>query len=263
MRVRLLARSLGLGTAAALSLCTYDAAADPIAYAEQSFQYVRIDFGTGTTDTIGSLSQYFFVGAFADDDFSQEYAIDYPFGDLYSIDTTTAETTLIGSTIISGESPTALQWDPVDNYMLLMTDYASCDGGNFYALDIATGATMSIGVHDGCLERLAFDAAGHAFSIDIAAETLVELGADTVGPLGFDAAFISALFFDSATGALYLIAEDVALGSNNMYVVDTTTGHATLIAPWVGYTAFAIAGSDTPMDTIFASGFDSQVQMPR
>jgi hypothetical protein len=247
-----------------LSLFQHNAAADPIAYAEQVGQYVRVDLGAGTTETIGSMTQYFFVGSFADDDFSQEYAIDYPFSDLYSIDTATAATTLIGNIGLDAEIPTAMQWDPVNNYMLLLTNYGPCDGGSFYALDITTGATTIIGTHDGCLSGLAFDSNDNAYSIDVAADTLVEPLTGTIGPLGFNVAFISAFFFDPSTGVLYLIAQDVDLGSNNLYIVDTTTGLATLVAPWgVGYTAFALANPGPDTDTIFASGFDSPVQTPR
>ncbi|HTO57024.1 MAG TPA: hypothetical protein VMJ74_04480 [Pseudomonadales bacterium] len=257
--MRLLTRSLGLGLAAAVSLFQHDAAADPIACAEQADgEYVRIDFGTGITDTIGPLAQYFLVGAFAGDDFSREYAIEYPSGDLYSIDTATAQTRLIGPTDISDQIPTAMQWDPVNNYMLLMTDYYSpCDGGNFYALDVATGAAQLIGTQDGCLAGLAFDADGNAFSIDVAADTLVELGTGTIGPLGVNVALLSALFFDPSDDQLYLIAADVDTASNDLFIVDTASGQATLVAPWPDqYSAFALeTGAVT--DTVFANGFDT------
>jgi hypothetical protein len=241
-----------------LSFFQPDAGADPVAYAQQADGvYVRIDFGAGTTDTIGPLTQYFFVGAFAGDDFSKEYVIEYSSGDLYSIDTTTAETTLIGPTGIGDETLAAMQWDPVNNYMLLMTDYSSCDGGVFYALDITTGAAQLIGSHAGCLVGFAFDANDNAFSIDVAADTLVELGTGTIGPLGFDVALISALFFDPATWELYLIAADVDTASNDMDVVDTTTGQATLVAPWPDqYSAFALVNPGSDTDTVFANGFE-------
>jgi len=266
MRTRALSRSHCLGLGTALLLFQHIATADPIAYAEQaSGQYVRVDFGTRTSDPIGPpLTQYFIVGAFAGDDFSKEYAIEYPSGDLYSIDTTTAETTPIGSTNISDESPTAMQWDPSSGYMLLMTDYAPCDGGNFYALDINTGSATPIGVHDGCLEGLAFDAADNAFSIDVAQDTLVEHFNDTIGPLGFNAALLSALFFDPSSGELYLIAADVDTAFDALFLVDTASGAATLLAPWpTQYSAFALVSPGSDTDSIFANGFDSQVRISR
>ena len=256
MRMQLLSRSLLFGLAASLTLLQRDANAAPFAYAEQGSDYVRIDFGTGTTDTVGPLTQYFPVGSFAGDDFSREYAIEYPTGDLYSIDTTTAETTRIGATDIRDEIATAMQWDPVNNYMLLMTDYGPCDGGTFYALDITTGVVQLIGTHDGCLVGLAFDADDNAFSIDVAADTLVRLDTGTIGPLGVDVGVISALFFDSS-GVLYLIAEDVNAGLNAKYVVDTATGLATFLAPWPDeYSAFALSNAGSVADTIFENGFD-------
>jgi hypothetical protein len=159
-----------------------------------------------------------------------------------------------------------MQWDPVNNYMLLVTNYAPCDGaGVFYALDIATGAVQIIGPEeDGCLAGLAFDAKRNAFSIDIAADTLVELGTGAIGPLGVDVALLSALFFDPTSGELYLIAADVDTASNDMWVVDTATGNATLLAPYPDqYSAFALVNPGTDTDKIFASGFDSPVQAPR
>lgn len=255
MRTQLLSRSLMLGLGALLCF-VHDAAADPIGYAEQGSEYVRVDFGTGTTETIGPLTQYFSVGAFVADDFSKEYAIAYPAGDLYSIDTATAETTLIGNTGISEMVPSAMQWE-TSGGVLLMATYPACDATVIYALDVTTGATQIIGSADGCLVGLAFDANDNAFSIDVAADTLVQLGTGTVGPLGFDVGVVSALFFDPSTGELYLIAEDVNTGMNGMYVVDTTTGLATLLAPWPDeYSAFALSGESSDTDTVFANGFD-------
>ena len=258
MPTRALLRSLCFGLGAALSFFQSDAGADPVAYAEQADgEYVRIDLGARTTDTIGPLTQYFFVGAFAGDDFSKEYAIEYSSGDLYSIDTTTAETTLIGPTGVGDETPAAMQWDPVNNYMLLMTDYSPCDGGVFYVLDITTGEAQVIGFHDGCLGGFAIDANDNAFSIDFAADTLVELGTGTIGPLGFNVGNMSALFFDPSDGILFLIAENVDSGLNGLWVVDTTTGSATFQAPLLDqYSAFALVNPGSEIDTVFANGFE-------
>jgi hypothetical protein len=229
--------------------------ADPIAYAEQGFDYVRIDFGTHTTETIGTLTQSMAVGAFAGSDFSKEYAIDYPSGDLYSIDTGTAAVTKIANTGI-GDIFSAMQWDPANNTMDLIAHDAQCSFVTLYSLDIGTGATQQIGVGEGCLTGLAFDADDNAFSIDVAADTLVEDGS-TVGPLGFNVGYISALFFDPSDGILFLIAEDVDTGLNGMYIVDTAIGNATFQAPTLDqYSAFAITNQSSNVDTVFVDGFD-------
>lgn len=256
MRTRLLFRSLGFGLGVGLSLFRPAAMADPIAYAERGFDYVRIDFGAGTTETVGPLTQLMSVGAFAGNDVSKEYVIDYPAGDLYSIDTGTAAVTRIGNTEISG-APSGMQWDPANNAMDLIVPDAQCSFVTLYLVDIGTGATQQIGVGEGCLTSLAFDADDKAFSIDVVADTLVRLDVGTIGLLGFNVGHISALFFDPSDGILFLIAEDVDTGLNGMYIVDTTTGAATFMAPYPDqYSAFALSNPSSDTDTVFADGFD-------
>lgn len=254
MRIGLPSRSLMFGFAASLVLLQRDALADPIAYAEQDFQYVRIDFGTGTTETIGPLTQLMLVGAFAGDDFSKEYAIDYPAGDLYSIDVATAETTLVGNTGISTSVPSGMQWDT--GGMTLIAHDPECNSTALYVVDIGTGAVQQVGSQVGCLVGLAFDANDNAFSIDVVADTLVEDGS-TIGPLGFDVANISAFFFDSQ-GILFLIAEDANTALNGVYVVDPVLGNAQFQSPSdAHYSAFAL-GAASDSDVLFKNGFDTQ-----
>lgn len=257
MRIRLLFRSLSFALGAGLSLFRHDAMADTIAYAQRGSDYVRIDLGTGTTETVGPLTQFMSVGAFADDDFSKEYAIAYPAGDLYSIDVATAESTLIGTLGIDGLVPSGMQWESGGGMMLIAT-YPACDGTVMYMVDVTTGESQLIGSAEGCLVGLAFDADGKAFSIDVAADTLVRLDIGTIGALGFDVGDISALFFDPSDGILFLIAEDVSAGLNGMWIVDTTTGAATFEAPFPDqYSAFALSTPSSGTDTVFADGFDS------
>lgn len=175
MHTWLISRSLGLAVVAAPSLFQHDAdaavlggATNVIAYAEQDFEYVRVDLFGGSSDNIGPLTQYVSIGAFAGSDFSKEYAIDYPAGDLYSIDVTTAETTLIGNPGISGDVPSGMAWDPTNNTMMAIAHDPGCSSTTLYVLDIVTGAAQLIGSEDGCLAGLAIDANDDAFSIDIA-----------------------------------------------------------------------------------------------
>lgn len=268
MRTRLISGSLGCVVAASVSLLQHDAKAavlgapiEVIAYAEQDFEYVRVDLSGGSTENVGPLTQDMSVGAFAGSDFSREYAIDYPAGDLYSIDVTTAETTLIGNTGISGAS--GMAWDPTSNAMMVIAHDPACSSTTLYILDIVTGAAQLIGSEDGCLAGLAIDANDDVFSIDIAAGRLVEDGG-AIGFLGaFNFTYVSALFFDPSSDILYLIALDANTGIESMYTVDTITGLATLIAPigaGVQYSAFALAPPDT--STIFANGFDAAPSLP-
>ena len=85
-----------------------------------SSEYGRFLFGSGTED-VGPLQTYFFSGGFANNDFTHEYAVDYPSADLYSIDTSDASTTLIGNiglphTEIAGAGP---KWDPISGNSFL------------------------------------------------------------------------------------------------------------------------------------------------
>jgi len=252
MRIRLLFRSLSFALGTGLSLFRHDAMADPIAYAEHDFDYVRIDFGAGTTETIGPLAQLMLIGAFADNDFSKEYAIDYPSADLYSIDVATAETTLVGNTGMAASVPSGMQWDPASNAMDLLVPDVECSSVTLYLLDIGTGATQQIGVSEGCLFGLAFDADDKAFSIDFVADTLVRLDVGPIGPLGFDVGYVSALFFDPSDGILFLIAEDVDTALNGIYTVNTTTGNATFVAANPDqYSAFALTNPGSDPDRVF------------
>lgn len=266
MRTTPLLQSITLGISASLAFAVHGALADDIAYAQVSgpgFDFVRIDFSTGTVESIGPLSIYLMAGTFVGDDFSKEYVIDYPGHDLYSIDTSSAEATLIGSVSTAAIRPAGMHWDPADQKTYLVATDASCTTSTLYSLDVSDGSTMEVGSSPGCIASLAIDAEGHAFGIDLVAGTLVSIDtttgvASTVGPLGFTPDFaIGGFDFDLSNGELYLFAYDVNTLSNDVFVVDTASGSATLIAPEM--TAYAGLAFARDVDSIFANGFDAGV----
>jgi hypothetical protein len=266
MRTTRLWRCVALGMFASFAFVAQTAAAETIAYAEESgsggFHYVRLTFDGSPPQDIGPpLSIYFWAGSFVDDDFSKEYVIDYPSADLYSINTSSAELTLVGNVSIPGGSPRGMHWDPTNDTEFLIATDASCATSTLYTLDVSDASIVEVGSSLSCIAGLAIDAKGRAFGIDLVANTLVSIdtatgAATTVGSgLGFDINFaIGGFDFDPATGILYLFAYNADTGENGVYTVDTTTGIATLLAPNdVALVALAFAQAPDP---IFANGFD-------
>jgi hypothetical protein len=260
MRTRCFSR----GSAFAIVLCATSflrvASADPIAYAENDSEYVRIDLGAGTSTEIAPLSQTFLVGAFAGTDFTQEYAIDVDH-DLYTIDVASGAPTRIGNTGLVS-TPSAMAWDSSNGTTLMLAVTADCTATEVYVLDLGAGATQLVAFAGGCLHGLVA-ANDHLYSIDTGSEYLVDVVDGPIGPLGVDFDDISAFYADPASGQLYLLGDDADAGANGLYSVDALTGQATLVAPWPDrYTAFALVVDEDP-PTIFANGFDPGAATPR
>ena len=130
MRTTSLSRYLALGLSASFAFLAHGAAANTVAYAEDFFtggDFVRLDF-INPPVYIGSFDYLFAAGAFADNDFSNEYMIWYATGDLYSIDVLSAYPTLIGTPNTSGNGPLAMHWDPVSGQMFLVALQCSLQG---------------------------------------------------------------------------------------------------------------------------------------
>jgi hypothetical protein len=246
-----LAAILALG-ASGRSIAADQIAADQIAYAELNSEYLRIDISAGSSDELGPLSDTMIVGAFAGSNASHEYTVD-AFDTFISIDTSTVETSLLGQ-LDTTEAPGGMAWDPVAKTLILITDDASCENATFYTLNVATAAIQSAGAELGCIKGLAIDSDENVFSIDVTADTLVKFGVAPIGALGFNFTSVQALFFDS-TGLLDLIATEQNTGSPALYVVDTSSGIATLVAAGESsYSAFALAPDP---DEIFKNGFQA------
>ena len=228
-------------------------------FTSSGFDYINFDAADPSTlNTITSMSQYFFAGAFADNDFSTEYAVDYPNGGLYAIDTATGATQLIGSTGLGG-NVTGIRWDSTSGSSYAMSYDSGAGQSCLYSLDLTSGATQQIGCASGMLIiDIAIDPSGLMYGLDIIGDNLVAIdktsgAAAVIGSIGFDANFAQGMDFDPSTGILYLAGYDRTTSQGNMYTVDVTSGAATLIAP-IGpgaaeTDAFAIAVASGPCAT--------------
>ena len=232
------------------------------AFGETSFtatggSYVSLDASApATLNTVAPLTSLFFAGTFVNNDFTTEYAVDYPAGDLYTINTTTGAKARIGSTGTASGQVTGIRWDSSTGNTYLMAS-ACGTTSTLYTLDLTTGATRVVGSSSGnCIIDIAIDPSGLMYGVDIVADTLVAIDKTTgaaavIGSIGFNANFAEGLDFNASTGILYFTGVDSGAGNaGNMYTINTTTGHATIVGP-IGPTAsemdaFAIAVAGGP-----------------
>ena len=177
------------------------------------------------------MSQYFYSGGFANDDFGVEYAIEYPTNDLYAIDTSDATATLIGATGITAAAAYGPRWDPITDVSYVIAPDASCSSTSLYTIDLTTGATAEVGSSDGnCVTTLAIDpASGNLYGIDIVSDELVIISPSDgsmqpVGAIDVPINRVDAMDFDPANGLLYMIAEDASDHIPNLYVNIPNTG---------------------------------------
>jgi len=223
------------------------------------YDYVRI---LPSSVTIGHLDRFFTAGEFADNDFSREYAIEFPSGDLYTIDTSNAEVTRIGSTGL-GSHVTGIRWDASSGVSYAMTVAPDCSKSSLYTLDL-TGATALVGIANGvCLITMAIDASGAAYGIDPTLDSLFAIdtttGATTlIGSIGFNIDRGTAMDFVIGSPVLFVIGDDVSSNTRWLFTVDVGTGNPTPIGPFgargPALGAFAI-GTFSPQ--IFGDGFGS------
>lgn len=207
-------------------------------FASSGINYVSFDASNaGTLNTITPMGSYFFAGTFASNDFSVEYAVDYPFGDLYAIDTATGTTQLIGNTGVSGGTISGIRWDPTSGLTYLMSPSSSCGQSTLYTLDLSTGATQQVGVASGvCLIDIAIDPSGIMYSVDIVGNTTVVVdkssgAAQVIGPTGVDFNFAEGMDIDPSTGIIYFAGFDLNTFQGGMYIIDPTTGAAQFQSP--------------------------------
>jgi hypothetical protein len=225
-----------------------------------------------STTPIASTARTLVGGAFLDDDFSRFYTLDFDTGQFLSLSTSDGSEQVIGTaTHVAGEDWSGLALDRSTGVLFASSTMMS--GGvssTLYTIDRTTGASTLIGsLGAQRIIEIAVDSAGVLYGIDIAADTLVVLNGSNpgvVGKLGFDAEFAEGLDFDAASGTLYFAAvnnESVFSQPAQMYTIDTTTGHATLVGgisadpDGAQISAFAIAvaggGCATPQDVPWLS----------
>ncbi|HEY0180583.1 MAG TPA: hypothetical protein VGC30_13270, partial [Dokdonella sp.] len=204
-------------------------------------------------------------GDFVDDDFSREWMLDYYWDQLYSLDTTTGEKTLVGWATpqdVGSEQWWGASWDPATGAFYAVTN--TSDGRAFlYTIDLATAVATQVGPIDLGLATtvadVAIDRNGQMYGLDTLNDALLAIdkssgAASVVGPLGVDAKYAQSIAFDRATGTLYWTSY-TADGAGAVAKIDPTTGTPTPVAPSGEYRqifalAIAKAGGDCaePLD---------------
>jgi hypothetical protein len=144
----------------------------------------------------------------------------------YSVDHTTGNYTLIGST---GYGMTGLAYD-----VTTQTMYASGYTGsvsNLYTINMATGAATLVGqINATIVIGIAADASGNIFGIDLS-DILISINKTTgtpttIGPLGVNINYAQDIAFDRNNNILY---GALYTTSGGFYTINTTTGQASFI----------------------------------
>ena len=206
-----------------------------------SCDYVSFDADApGTLNSIATENELMFGASFVADDFTKEYVVGYPSGDLETIDTATGVRTTVGPTG-QGTATRDLAYD-IQTGTLFGTAIDG-SGTDLFTVDTTTGNMTLVAPISGLgpqayVMGLAVDPnTGLMYGIEIVTSSLIAIdkttgAATTIGSLGYQTRFGQGLDFNAATGVLYLASIDYgAGGSQNMYTVNLTTGQASLIAP--------------------------------
>jgi len=172
--------------------------------------------------------------------------------DLFEIDTTTGEATLIGSTGL--EQVVGMAWDEADSTM-----YAYTAQADLYSVDLSSGATTLVAAWAATVPEggLAIDAAGIAYTANGTLLATVDLDtADliTVGPFGLAGDDVSGLAF-ACDGTLFGYAKNGTL-DDALVTIDATTGEATLVDTLTGILGDASMGGldvDPDSDLLYLS----------
>jgi len=213
----------------------------------------------GTLNDIAQENELMFGATFVADDFTKEYVVGYPSGDLQTIDTTTGALVDVGSTG-QGTATRDIAYDATTG-----TTFGTAISGDMtdlFTVDTTTGAMTLVGTIQGIGEPsyvmgLAVDPSdGLMYGIEIVSSSLVAIDKSTgqgsvIGSLGFSTRFGQGLDFNAATHTLYLASIDYGGGTGqNMYTVNLTSGEASLVGPFPSGTlqigSFGIAVPNGP-----------------
>lgn len=192
------------------------------------------------TVTNGSYDGYW-VGAFANNDFSKEFIVNDTTG-LHTIDTTTGEIVAVGPTEGDSGGWWGLASDPNNGTLYGLT--CTIGDNELLTINTITGASTRLGEitgvppATGCFTSIVIDRDGTFYAIFDTDDGLymidrASLEARYIGSLGFDTVYSTSLAFDYATATLYLASPSVDADGfleSHMYTVDTATGLATEIS---------------------------------
>jgi hypothetical protein len=227
--------------------------------------YVAFDANDpGNFNTIQSNITALWGLTFVNNDFTQQYAVEFTTGNLDTISTLDGSITVIGNTGLTTcclVTPGGLRWDATSGTTyLVIVDYTT-HISTLYTVDLTTAAPTLVGTLTGLILDITFDRNGLMYGIDTDNDALVAIdktngATQVIGSIGFDAVFGEGLDFDLETGVLYLASADEETA--RMYTVDPQTGATSLIGQLAGeLDTMAIAKSgvicSTPTDTPWLS----------
>ena len=214
---------------------------------------------------IAPLEGQLLAGAFVLDDYTTVYAIDSD-GDLVTVDTASGAATRVGPLGVPAQPRVSLGADPSSGMLYAILGDDACNETILYSIDRNLGTATFIAPLPECVASVAFDPAGLLYLLDVNAPALNVIdilgNETTLGPLGIALDASARIAIDPVTGGLYLIEFDLGSFTNLVFVVDTTTGAATLVGPIggenpIGAPVLAPVPAGPP-DRIFADGFDPQ-----
>jgi hypothetical protein len=243
-----------------------DASATPLGTA--LFGYGAMANGTGGYDdirfppivTLGPLEANLRAGTFLAGDYSTEYAIDEN-GNFVAVDTTTAGVSQIGFVGFTIGSVVSIAADPTTNIIYGIITDVNSQVTSFFSIDALTGTATLIGpIADG-IQSIAVDSIGVFYQLNRGLGAIVAgpLGGQqtVLGPLGIELNDTSTIAVQPGADLLFLVQFEASAGTNEMYVVDTSTGSATLVGPLGGDAPISAVALAPPLpDTIFGDGFD-------
>ena len=186
---------------------------------------INIDMASGIGSIVGNSSAR--VGIAWNSNTDVTYARD--FSNLYTIDLTTATTTLIGP---SGASITALTFDSTQSVLYSINQGTR----DFYEIDPATGTATLIGntgIPGGTTLGLATDASGTVWVGTINGDLYTVDTNTGVATLQYNTVYadgLTSMAIHPTTGSLYI----VSLINDELVEVDLSTGTSTLIGGPVG-----------------------------
>ena len=247
---------------------------------KSSYNYALYSFNTATPNSwteVGEFGNHFFSGAdFLAGDTSKFYALDLYNNHFYSLSTSTAAATDLGSLKpVVGQYWGGLTGGIDGKLYAASTD---CHHSEVYTIDPATvSATPLFDVTNApCMVSIAMNAKGEMYGLEIKSDVLVRIDlssgfATVVGPLGYDARFNQNLTFDQMSGVLYWAAFNNSSGE--LRVIDPTTGASARVDSFPGPTwvsALLIPGnggsdlpwlSEAPTKGVLAAGAGQAVSV--
>ena len=210
--------------------------------------------------TLAPIEANLMGGMFLPGDYSTEYAIDEN-ADFVGVSTTTGDVSQIGSVGFTVGSLVSIAADPTTGIVYGIISDPNLQVTSFFSMDASTGHATLIGPMIEYIQSIAFDSSGVFYELDrgVGAVMVGPLGGPqtVLGPLGVELNDTSTIAIQPGTDLLLLIQFETDAATNEIYVIDTTTGSATLVGALGGDAPISAIALAPPLaDTIFGDGFD-------